>query len=457
MPATPSGHPRSRTGTPRSGTRRAARGGCIAAVLVLSAGTAGAGLSIDDALARDRALAAGDSRWADLEPPTLPTGLTLAAGGPARAMPALIAAPLPGRGGFRAVAEGPASGGLRFRLGLSGRVDGDPPFSLEGSAAAFALTEDAAAGEAYVSVERRHWGPGWAGSLILDAAASALPAAGVRRRAAQPSDSPWLAWMGAWTADAFIGSLQGHEQPERPWLVGLRLQFEPVDGLLLGLSRTLQWGGAGRDESLSSLLRAMLGNDNVGFGGIDLDNEPGNQLAGLDVRWRPAGDAAWSLYGQLVGEDEAGHLPSRNLILVGADARLHMSTGPLRLFAEWTDLLAGRVSGDPRYGVTYRHRVYRAGYTHEGRLLGHPAGGDVRLASAGLLLERGTAAAMLVASAGRAESSAQRLAPGAVSGIDASVQARLGAGLRVGAVLSAWRDPRERRAAAQLWCELSWP
>ena len=48
--------------------------------------------------------------------------------------------------------------------------------------------------------------------------------------------------------------------------------------------------------------------------GTTPENEPGNQLAGLDARWT----SLWfgtpvSLYGQMIGEDEAGGFPSRYL------------------------------------------------------------------------------------------------------------------------------------------------
>ena len=177
------------------------------------------------------------------------------------------------------------------------------------------------AGEWYASVQRRNWGPGWTGSLILDGAAPPLAAIGWRRPQPLASSSPWWQWLGPWTADFFVGQLAGHQQPERPALIGMRLQLQPVDGLQLGLSRTLQWGGRGRDESARSLLHGLLGMDNKGTSGITTENEPGNQLGGFDWRWQWPGERGYAFYGQLIGEDENGYLPSAYIVQAGLEAR----------------------------------------------------------------------------------------------------------------------------------------
>jgi hypothetical protein len=85
-------------------------------------------------------------------------------------------------------------------------------WNLDGSE--FAWRHDG--GEWYASMQRRNWGPGWTGSLILDGAAPPLAAIGWRRAQPLTSDSPWLRWMGPWTADVFFG------RPATTSLSGLR-------------------------------------------------------------------------------------------------------------------------------------------------------------------------------------------------------------------------------------------
>jgi hypothetical protein len=421
----------------------------------LGCAPADAGLLLEDALARDRAIAEGE-HWTDLVPAPLGEGITAAVGGPGGDAPQLISATIQGRGGMRLVADMIDSAALRVSAGVAWRDQAQTPWSLEGSSIAFGLCEQPGYGEFYASVEHRHWGPGWTGSLILDGAAPPVPALGWRRREAKASESVWLAWMGPWSADVFVGTLQGHVEPARPYLIGLRLQMQPGEGLQIGLSRTLQWGGSGRDQSLTSLVRALLGQDNVGYNGVTTSNEPGNQLGGFDWRWVLGEQRQFSIYGQVVGEDEAGHLPSANLLLIGVDGRPQTPFGALRVFVEWTDLIAGDFSGGARPGTTYRSHLYQQGYTQDGVVLGHPAGGDVRLGSVGAIFQRDSTGAMLVAAIGRAEPTAQRLAPGRVTGLNAAVHADVDEGLRVGAGLWWWKDGAGRRAEAQLWGQYHW-
>jgi Capsule assembly protein Wzi len=440
--------------TPVGSIHLAVRAGLPGLLVVVWLPAAQAGLSVDDALARARQLDSGE-RWSNLVPTPLQPGLTIAIGGPERGTPQTVVSEAPGQNSVGAAFELADTGPLQVRAGIVWRDGWPRPFSFEGSAVTFSLDERVHTNELYASVERRHWGPGWAGSLILDSAAPPIPAVGWRRAVAQ-SGSRWLSWLGSWGADIFIGGLQGHSQPERPWLIGMRIELQPTDRLQIGLSRTMQWGGQGRDESLRSLLRSLVGGDNVGADGVTSSNEPGNQLAGIDWRWLLGAQRQLSIYGQVVGEDEAGLLPSRNMLLIGADTQLPTSQGSLRLFLEWADTIAGDVSGDPRPGVSYRHHVYRQGYTQEGVAIGHPLGGDVRIGSAGAVVERGAIGAMLAVSAGTAEPTAQLFAAGEVLGVNAAAHADIDRNNRVGAGLWWWRDNDGQQTSTQLWWRYGW-
>jgi hypothetical protein len=83
--------------------------------------------------------------------------------------------------------------------------------------------------------------------------------------------------------------------------------------------------------------------------------------------------------------------------------------------------------------------------------LGHPVGGDVQLASAGLVAHAGRAHLAAVASRGTALPTAQRFAPGTVTGLNASLVFDVDARQQLGAAAWWWRDPAERQRAAQLW------
>lgn len=387
-------------------------------------------------------------------------GVVVAVGGPAVDMPWMLSPPVRGSGGFQGLKTLVEQPDFRLRLGAGWaavKATRDaPPFqapstqrwNLDGTELAWRH----AAGEWYASVQRRNWGPGWTGSLILDGAAPPLAAVGWRRPQPLASTSPWLRWLGPWTADVFAGQLTGHQQPERPTLIGMRLQLQPFDGLQLGLARTLQWGGRGRDESTQSLLHGLLGKDNNGTSGITLENEPGNQLGGFDWRWQWAGERGYAFYGQLVGEDENGYLPSAYIVQAGLESRWVLRGAVLRGFVEWNDLIAGHANGADRPpGQTYRSHLYLQGYTQDGMLLGHPAGGDVTLASVGLVLQAAAVRVVMVASHGRALPTSQRFAEGSVSGFNGSAQVDISPSQQLGAGLWWWRDSADTQQALQAW------
>jgi hypothetical protein len=424
------------------------------ALLVLEAH---AGLSLDQALARHRALRYSDegfgAPFALLAPPQ--DGIVPVLGGPDDTVPFLLEPRLRHRGGVSVVAtplrraDGQRGPGLR--LGLNWHEDATAPDVLEGTEASLS----AGIGEAYVSIDPRHWGPGWVGSLILDAAAVPVPAIGWRKTSPTAFSASWLAWLGPWNADFFVGGLRGHTQPERPRLTGMRVQVRPLPGLELGASRTMQWGGEGQDNGLDAFWSSIVGRDN----GPDASSDPGNQLGGFDVRYSAgvgAGRAA--VYGQLVGEDEAGRMPSQWMGLLGLEwAPARQGAGTVRFFTEFADVVAGSVTGDPHYGSAYRHHTFQAGYTNAGLPLGHAIGGDARLVSAGAVYDAGRMGALVMAHGGRATATSQRFAPDAhLEGFNAAALYEVDRNNRVGLSLWWWRAGADRSNALQAWWHAEW-
>jgi hypothetical protein len=423
--------------------------GALALLACAATLPAQAGLSLDQALARHRQLLEAD---AGTQPsttealPSQPDGVLLVGGDALHRAPQLVASPLgTGGSGLRLTHTlADDADGLRVRVGVLGSDEAARHWTLEGTE----LALRAGPGEAYASVQRRHWGPSWTGSLILDAAAPAVAAVGWRKTSTTAFETPWLAWLGPWNADFFIGGLAGHTQPAHPYLVGMRLQVQPLPSLQLGASRTLQWGGRGRDQSFSSFWRGVLGRDNQD----DDSRQPGNQLAGFDARWHTSITPSQQLaiYGQITGEDEAGYLPAKNMKLAGVEWGMQGSGHSLRLFVERADVDAGPL------GVAYRHHIYLQGYTQDGLPLGHPAGGDTKLTSVGALLDMGSLSGELVAYSGRAEPTAQRLVAGNLQGVNAALAWRARSDQTLGLSLWSGRDGGGRDSAAQLWWQYAW-
>ncbi len=413
---------------------------CTAALFTLPCA---AGLSADAMQARHRALAErGPSAVQDA-----PRGeVAVRLGHRPDSAPPLVDAALPGGAALQVsytlVAPRDTPSGIELTLGAIADTDAGG-VQLAGTRLAVPLGP----GQAYVSYETRHWGPAWFGSLILDGAAPPLAAAGWRFGDETAS---------RWSADIFAGNLRGHTEPDRPWLIGMRLQWRPIESLVLGFARNLQWGGRGRNENLRSLGNALLGRDNQGVDGITAENEPGNQLAAFDARYDFAfGERfAFGTYVQLGAEDKASIVPSRRMQLFGADAATTIGAMSLRAIVEYADTTAGKTTG-----ISYRHPLYPAGYTHRGRLLGHPVGGDVRLVSAGSLIERGPLFATLALHYGRAQDNAQRFTAGdRLHGADIALTWAAREHLKLGVSAQHWRAGASGTERwAQVWAQYRWP
>ncbi|MEX2123400.1 MAG: capsule assembly Wzi family protein [Woeseia sp.] len=233
----------------------------------------------------------------------------------------------------------------------------------------------------------RWWGPGWDGSLILSNNARPIPALAIERNLTDAFDSQWLGWLGAWDLSVLFGQMENDRDVPEPRFFGMRFNFRPLPSLEIGLSRTAQWCGEGRPCGFDTFTDLLLGRDNRGDGGVDLDNEPGNQLAGVDLRWNASAlGLPFAIYGQLIGEDEAGGFPSRHIGQAGIESSGTWMGRSYRLFGEYAATTCGFYKSDEIPNCAYNHAIYRTGYRYRGRTVGHGADNDSSMLSAGILL-----------------------------------------------------------------------
>lgn len=225
------------------------------------------------------------------------------------------------------------------------------------------------------------WGPGNDGSLIRGDASIPVTGFTMQRDTQTAPTNQYLNWVGPWQYQLFAGQLDDYEAIPDAKLFGARLTASPWEWLEVGASRTFMWGGEGRPESFSSFGDAILGTkDNEAIAG-NTDDDPANQLGGFDakIQLAPLLNVPASVYGQYVGEDEAGGLPAKNMYLAGVDYASEAYGKPYQLYAEYADT---RSSGEVK-GVSYDHFLYTDGYYQHGYPLGHSLGGDAESVSVG--------------------------------------------------------------------------
>ena len=236
----------------------------------------------------------------------------------------------------------------------------------------------------------RWWGPGWDGSLILSTNARPIPAISIDRRVPEPFETKWLSWIGPWSFHSFVGRMEEERAVPNPYLWGMRGEVRPTlfDGLEVGFFRMMQLGGEGYPSNLSVWVDAFLSQDNFHANQVGKSTEPGNQLAGVDLRWRVL-DLPLAIYGQVAGEDEDNFFPEALFFQYGMEIWKDWGDASSRLFVEYVNLTSYWWTGDPNTrNVTYNHGRYSDGFRYRGRPIGHWADTDSQILSIGGLLQR---------------------------------------------------------------------
>lgn len=235
----------------------------------------------------------------------------------------------------------------------------------------------------YLGWVENWWGPGWDSTLLFSNNARPFPKIGFKRLNPKPFESKWLSWIGGWQFETFVGLIDEEREFSNQIIAGIKLAIEPIDGLNIGFNRGLQLCGEGRPCGFDTWIDALIPvgeADNTGT-----FDEPGNQIAGIDIRYgNRIGDATYSIYGELIGEDEVDIVINQISILLGVSVQFPIAGdgSQLRLTTEYSDTFANRTfPGLTRGNSTYNQFIYTDGFTYRDRAIGHSLDGDSRLAS----------------------------------------------------------------------------
>ena len=143
-----------------------------------------------------------------------------------------------------------------------------------------------------------------------------------------------------------MGQLEGdrNDAPHARFF-GMRATWKPHARVEVGFSRSAQWCGEGRPWGAGTFRDVLTGNDNE----QPVALQPGNQMAGIDVRW----SMPWlpvTVYAQAIGEDEANHMPSKYLGLVGAETFGGWGQQSWRMHIEYADTACSFTRARPEFG-----------------------------------------------------------------------------------------------------------
>jgi len=226
----------------------------------------------------------------------------------------------------------------------------------------------------------RWWGPGHEGSLILSNNARPMPTFMVERAEARPWKSGLLNWLGPWRMSFGLSQMEGGRRDlDSPLFLAWRFVVMPFKKMELGVSRTAQFCGEGRKCDFSTFWDMLIGNDNIGLD-VSGEDEPGNQMAGFDLRWNsPIGNLPYAVYGQYIGEDESSYFPEKFLKQLGAEVWHPFSDGGIaQAYLEWANTTCtGHSRFGQRWGCSYKGGPFNLdGYRYRGRNIGYTADRD---------------------------------------------------------------------------------
>ena len=267
---------------------------------------------------------------------------------------------------------------IGINVGEQARFNRDEKnFSLDGSY----VSLDFANARIYGGYVDQWYGPGEISSLLLSNNARPFPKFGIMRDDPHAFETPWLSWIGPWQVNFFVGLLDGPRIDRHTAFSSLRITFEPINNLEIGLTRLTELCGANHPcHPLKSWFHFR--NDDRA-GGLNETNEE----AGIDFKYTLAlHTVSISPYVQFMNEDTGPFTHSATSYLGGATM-----VGPFgdfsahwRLTGEYTDSVATKNwfgFGDLFHGAAYNNGGYVDGFRYRDRTTGFSLDSDSHLLS----------------------------------------------------------------------------
>ena len=208
----------------------------------------------------------------------------------------------------------------------------------------------------------RHWSFSKNTSLILSN--NARPSESIYLKLENKFGYDWLPSKANWSFEGFNAFNKISLNGTKSMLLGMRAIFSPVEGLDFEIVKTSQWGGKGQSTGLSALSSALL------FDTSDGSNSNINKMAGFGISYEiPTNIIPLRIYGQAIGEDEAGNLPSCFAYLGGLEWANTKIKYPTFVNIEAIDTrINATKNGHCGQNTMYNNSIYD--YTNYGKTMG---------------------------------------------------------------------------------------
>jgi hypothetical protein len=211
----------------------------------------------------------------------------------------------------------------------------------------------------------RNWSLSPKRSLILSSNSRPIKSIYLSFNNKKGLQSRYGSWLGPISIEFFNGITRGTENPHQSMLMGTRIVIKPINKLNFEFVRTAQWGGDGFGNDLKDFLKILSMRDsNIG------SNANVNQIAGIGMSYNLSSNQnPLYIYNQIVGEDEAGNLPSCLMYLVGLQWKSNLFRLPTTLGIESVDTRIDTTkAGFCGPNTAYNNNTYK--YTNYGKVIG---------------------------------------------------------------------------------------
>ena len=225
----------------------------------------------------------------------------------------------------------------------------------------------------------RWWSSSTDNALLLSNSAPSFNSIGLRNYYPIKFNIPFTKDKSHFSYSLILGHLDDTREIKDAKYFAARISFLISSNFEFSIMRSAQFGGENRSESLETFIDLLLGKDNVSS--IEnIQEQPGNQLAGFDISVKPFRNKNIKMYTQIIGEDESNKFPSKNFYSAGVNY-IYLSKGNLinKFYLDYTDTS----NFDGSKNITYNHGLYKDGYRYLKRPIGASIDADSRKLSFG--------------------------------------------------------------------------
>ena len=167
-----------------------------------------------------------------------------------------------------------------------------------------------------------------------------------------------------WSFEIYNSLPNNTNGPKNAMMLGMRATISPIKNLNIEFLKISQWGGKEYQNGLNGLLNAVISNSNDG------PNSNINQVAGLGYSYLLSlNNFSIHNYGQVLGEDEAGNLPSCLIYMSGVELKNLNSKFEPTFGLEFLDTRVGYTTNrNCGPNTAYNNNTYQ--YTNYGKVMG---------------------------------------------------------------------------------------